>query len=294
MENKTLDCEKAREYINKLLPPKPMVVLEPKRADGITVFDSKLGGVPYMPKKFEYPKGKSGTYEGRPLRLLAQLNFEKLPHIEDFPEKGILQFFCSDDDDEAVYGINFDDKTNQNGFRVIYHENIITDESKLISEEDISGFGFSDEDRGFPFNGEILLVPKQPEMCIAGLRDYRAENALMKYMGDAMGEELHGFEDMFTSPHKNEYDELYSFADSEANEHTCIGGYPFFTQYDPRESDEKISEYDVLLFQSNSCSLDGNMDEIIWGDVGVANFFIKREDLKNLDFSKVAYNWDCC
>ncbi|MDE5859478.1 MAG: DUF1963 domain-containing protein, partial [Oscillospiraceae bacterium] len=32
---------------------------------------------------------------------------------------------------------------------------------------------------------------------------------------------------------------------------------------------------------------------IMWGDMGVANFFISENDLKNLDFSKVAYNWDC-
>ena len=35
-------------------------------------------------------------------------------------------------------------------------------------------------------------------------------------------------------------------------------------------------------------------DEIIWGDCGVANFFINQKDLENCDFSKVLYNWDCC
>lgn len=303
MENKALDREKAREYINKLLPPKPMVVLEPKRADGITVFDSKLGGVPYMPREFEYPKGKSGAYEGRPLRLLAQLNFEKLPHIEDFPEKGILQFFCSDDFNEMVLGLDFEDSTSQNGFRVIYHENIITDESKLISEEDISGYFsednpeyfFAGEDGPFPFMGEFLLVPKQPEMCIADLSDHKAEKAFMKYLSNAIGEELHSFEDIFNSKHWNELEGLYNeFADLETNEHTCIGGYPYFTQEDPRGHDDDISDLDMLLFQSASHFWDDTNDEIMWSDAGVANFFIKREDLKNLDFSKVAYNWDCC
>jgi len=31
----------------------------------------------------------------------------------------------------------------------------------------------------------------------------------------------------------------------------------------------------------------------MWGDCGVGNFFINIEDLKNLDFSDVLYNWDC-
>lgn len=31
----------------------------------------------------------------------------------------------------------------------------------------------------------------------------------------------------------------------------------------------------------------------MWGDMGVANFFIRREDLLRRDFSRVWYTWDC-
>ncbi|WP_155392911.1 DUF1963 domain-containing protein, partial [Clostridium sporogenes] len=34
--------------------------------------------------------------------------------------------------------------------------------------------------------------------------------------------------------------------------------------------------------------------DLMFGDAGVANFFINEEDLKKLDFTKVLYNWDCC
>ena len=68
-----------------------------------------------------------------------------------------------------------------------------------------------------------------------------------------------------------------------------IGGYPFFTQTDPRDEDDEYEEYEVLLFQMDS---DTEAD-IMWGDMGVANFFIKEKDLRNLDFSDVLYNWDC-
>lgn len=74
-----------------------------------------------------------------------------------------------------------------------------------------------------------------------------------------------------------------------------LGGYPFFTQADPRQYDENIHDY-VLLFQMDSDYdyKDGEQGkDIMWGDVGVANFFICPEDLKNKDFSKVLYNWDC-
>ncbi|KMZ44718.1 MULTISPECIES: DUF1963 domain-containing protein [Bacillales] len=32
---------------------------------------------------------------------------------------------------------------------------------------------------------------------------------------------------------------------------------------------------------------------VSWGDSGVGNFFIRREDLLRLDFSKVSYTWEC-
>jgi len=44
-----------------------------------------------------------------------------------------------------------------------------------------------------------------------------------------------------------------------------------------------------LLLQLDS---DDSID-LMWGDSGVGNFFIKDEDLKNLNFSNVLYNWDC-
>ncbi|MEG0366532.1 MAG: DUF1963 domain-containing protein, partial [Coprobacillus sp.] len=69
-----------------------------------------------------------------------------------------------------------------------------------------------------------------------------------------------------------------------------IGGYPYFTQYDPRESD--MEEHQILLLQIDTDSIDDK--EIMWGDCGVGNFFITDNDLKSLDFSKVFFTWDCC
>lgn len=34
--------------------------------------------------------------------------------------------------------------------------------------------------------------------------------------------------------------------------------------------------------------------DMMWGDAGVANFFIRKEDLLKLDFTKVYYTFDCC
>ena len=64
-------------------------------------------------------------------------------------------------------------------------------------------------------------------------------------------------------------------------------GYPSFTQCDPR-CGEYQGEYETLLLQIDS------QDDIMWGDSGIANFFINEKDLRKLDFSNVMYTWDCC
>lgn len=71
-----------------------------------------------------------------------------------------------------------------------------------------------------------------------------------------------------------------------------IGGYPFFTQEDPRMYTEN-PHHDTLLFQLASEDFDESRMAIMWGDCGVANFFINKQDLINRDFSNIMYNWDC-
>lgn len=76
---------------------------------------------------------------------------------------------------------------------------------------------------------------------------------------------------------QEKYDELATYGHQ-------VGGYPSFTQEDPRTADDPR----ILLFQ-----LDSEAGKITWGDVGIANFFIDPDDLARWDFSRVAYNWDC-
>lgn len=61
-------------------------------------------------------------------------------------------------------------------------------------------------------------------------------------------------------------------------------------QEDPRVLAPQEEEW-LLLFQLDSGSIEGG-GEVLWGDVGVGNFHITKEALKNLDFSNVIYYWD--
>ncbi|MBE6888530.1 MAG: DUF1963 domain-containing protein [Ruminococcaceae bacterium] len=280
--------------INMEIPPRPCVRFKPVRSE-CTLFDSKLGGTPYFPKDMQLPTVREGELQGRPLRLLAQLNFGALPHIEGFPEKGILQFFAGCDDDDVV-GVDFKDYFNQNGFRVIYHADIIADESLLISDADMPEYD-EDEFWAFPFKGEFLLKASAPEFSAISSADYRFEDTVVKCYNQLFGGEIVS---LFGNKRNNElglrmvdeklYDALWDAFGGGTG--AKIGGSPFFTQDDPRGYNEDFAKCDTLLFQLDSEG-DGE-DEIMWGDCGVGNFFINSDDLKNCDFSRVLYSWDCC
>ena len=81
-----------------------------------TIFESKVGGIGYIPHDGSFPTDKDGNQ----LRLLAQIECEKV-QLDKFPKTGLLQFWILNDE---VYGIDWDNQTNQNGFKVIYYPEV--------------------------------------------------------------------------------------------------------------------------------------------------------------------------
>lgn len=245
-----------------------------------SIFDSKFGGLPYWDLKKEYPT----TNSGEKLYLLAQFNFDKFPKNDILPNKGMLQFFVNADDDYLV-GMDSENQDVQNTFRVVYHKEIDYDIIKKQIEEMNIPFG---ENEYLPVYGEFAVDVFEKEVFM-GVDDYRFEKMFKDLVCEIVNENIdeNNVYSIFNQLGKNKlFEELI-------NTGHFILGYPYFTQIDPREYSKAFERYDTLLFQMDSDGND-NSDYVLWGDCGVANFFINSEDLKKCDFSKVLYNWDCC
>nr|WP_216631511.1 YwqG family protein [Bacillus velezensis] len=240
---------------------RPFIKLHVKKAE-TGRYDSKMAGDPYFPKHEPYPKDESG----RPMKLLAQINFADMPGLPDFPDTGILQFYISVSDD--VYGLNFDDRcAPQTGFCVKYFEHVTAEEAELIND---FSFVQVEEEYDFPIQSEALITPElSAEWVLPSDFQFR------QYAGMDAFDYFEQFDD-----------EVYDEYTANAFGHK-IGGYASFTQEDPRSYSHQ--NHTILLLQIDS---DDDIDSM-WGDVGIANFFIRPEDLKKKDFSNVLYNWDC-
>ncbi|ORY44604.1 DUF1963-domain-containing protein [Neocallimastix californiae] len=225
------------------------------------IFDSKFGGIPYWTTDKEYPENS----EGEKLSLLAQINFDKCDVEEPLPKNGMLQFFIDGGDD--LMGLNFDDQTLPDNFRVVYHEKIdynITKES--LEKMDI--FASLDEEY-FPIDGELKISLNKNFDYITP-NDFGFEKIFSEAYKEVYGKELDKDSRSYKVLNDEENDKLYDklLSDDNKNNHK-IFGYPFFTQEDPR-SNEKYSNYDILLLQIDSDK------KILWGDSGVCNFFITK------------------
>ena len=143
-----------------------------------------------------------------------------------------------------------------------------------------------EDDYYLPFDGEYELMALEKDMAAAGISDYRFNDVLVKCYNELYDEDVENAWDILD----NVKDDILSDRDEGAD--AFIGGYPFFTQDDPRCFSE-LSDCDTVLFEINSVMDQENDIEILWGDMGTGTFLIPRENLRNLDFSRVVYNYDC-
>ena len=252
------------------------------------LFQSKFGGVPYLPKNVEVPKNK----ENEQLTLLAQINIEELPENNIYPMKeGILQFWILNDD---ILGLDYDTNLGD-GYKIIYYKDI----DKSVTEEEVleKYKPYKDEDSYFPIEGEFSLSFKLTDGYFSDSNDDFREivDREMKKFYDENKEKYSNILKIYDKENQLNYWEIWDILeeDKEIGEKLFgaghkIGGFPDFTQSDIRE----VGDYEILLLQIDSDRTEKN--EIMWGDCGIANFFIREKDLKELNFDRAIYNWDCC
>lgn len=238
--------------------------IEATASKNIAIVANKFGGFPYLPTDQQVPTDQ----DNKPMQLLAQLNFSELPKLAGYPQQGILQFFIGGN---STYGCNFEEPTQQKNFKICYYSN--PDFNAYQTE-----FGqynpFQNLDNS-PLDGQEYLL------SFSANQEYVPSSNVefKKFLGDTV--ECF-FENNFGDNMYDTWDE-YDKVISSKRGHK-IAGYANFTQNDPRQG--KFEDY-ILLLQIDS------QQGISWGDAGIGNFFIHPEDLANLDFTKVLYNWDC-
>lgn len=286
----------------------------------ITPISSKIGGLPYWDFAQEYPCDD----RGEPLCFIGQINLQEIAnthldsalqelklkdHADRLPNTGLLQFFALKND---TFGCTFEPNSKLN--KVVYIEDITKDQNLTmeqmrlrIAEQGLDEALISNihnETNYWPIEGEIALrfkaVATIPNNGDFDLREQTLTEAINAVLGlnlkqdpDDKYDVLDIFEELF------EDNELLlntrELSEQEADQ--TIGwllGYPNFTQDNPIPHDESLKRFDTLLLCLDGCSSVGDNFNMMWGDCGIANFFINSKRLEQKNFSDIFYTWDCC
>jgi len=286
--------EYAELAVEKLKNETRMPILHIDLTDTKTsIFESKIGGIPYLPKDEEIPLGKNG----RQMKLLAQFNCKDFEPLKDYPHSGILQFWLTTDFAWEEYTVKF------------YGDNI----DYSLTENDVIPriADFVDgKDGCFPVNGEYGVEFTPDEETIS-YHDERLKTLFCQYYTEISGEYISDPEDAGDEV----YEVFEEYTDDAFAYGSKIGGYELRTQlvdyltYRPENYDRtlrwsKYKQYisdidiksdneDLVLFQLDSHYSNSRDYRVLWGDAGVAHFSITRGNLKAGNLEAVSFYWDC-
>ena len=240
-----------------------------KSVEALRPSQSKLGGKPDAPPNFIWP-----TKDDKPLSFIAQINLAELPAIVDsqLPKAGLLSFFYN----HEVWGFDPKDK---GGFQVFFFDNEAGD---LISHLPPPA---RTEKKFFGMFSKLVAVREYPPCPLT------AELAL------TLPYELEGID-----LGEDESDKYCDLLDAIAGHHRFLGhAEPIQNEMelecelvtnglycgdpsgfkDPRAEELVKSSYQwKLLLQIDS----ENNADMMWGDAGRLYFWIRDEDLANLNF----------
>ena len=284
-----IDYVKAAEAVYdelKAAHNKEVIYIKAEKVDDLSLEESKFGGFPFVPLGGAIPTNA----EGSQLALLAQINCAQLPENNMYPSDGWLQVWCLEDEMYGFWSDTIQPETNQ---KVLYIpagtqseplERVVAMYQPYVSED--CPVWFINE-QGAIWGMRLSFTHGQQGITYSDgrFRDLFLDRWNKRYPEQAV-------ENFYDLPDEI-FENVVDIHDGSDCAHQ-LGGYPYFTQYDPRyERDStELTKYTEVLFQIDS-QFDTEWD-MCWGDAGVRNFFISREDLEALDFSDVLYNFDCC
>ena len=273
----TTDLSRAERFIEevKQMTAKPCFTLIPdfNKAPGIT--DSKLGGLPYWPAKMAYPE-----CDGQKMSLLAQINFSEIDDNVLLPNEGILQFFiaANSPNSPCTYGVNFKNPVLQESFKIVYHS--------CIEKPVAIDVPHLEESENSPLHMEVALNI-EPALSFISINDPEFNNIYKSVVAKLFQKEYPGeIYQFFNNEEMCAIEQALMFSPTPGHQ---ITGWPKFVEGDPR-NEEQQEQFNTLLLQLGSQFTEGG-ELLMWGDMGIAQFFIPQENLLKHDFSQVLYTF---
>lgn len=243
----------------------------------LSVIQSKFSGIPYWPESsLKYPT----DLNSKKMHMVAQINFAELQNaigpcnsFEHFPQQGLLQFFLPID----LFNIKtLENSCNKevkqfNDIDVIYHPST---ELPNAFNETLKEKPLNDSNtNSLTINESELKFFLEYQFC--PLTDYHhAQYFYGRFLNQLIPQE-----------------EKLFYESEEFDSSGCkMDGYTNFPGHDNRMGEYDESNPWILLLQIDNKNNNASKSLSMLSNGAIANWFIRKNDLINKDFSKVIFN----
>lgn len=250
-------------------------------------WESQFGGRPYLPKGTEYPH-----IDNKPAPLLAQINFAEVPPLEGFHTSGILQFYMVDKPTwewkhswfatEERASMSYGELMELAGAKVrFFPDPILSVEAVTTDFSFLPPFEHSLVPERLNLRFQIKLVP----MDVGGLNTWVEALRESEFFAENYDYALRELNDRASNNPLLE-DALHLLS----GDGHRLGGYPAFSQFDPRTQlfpltfGESFLPYELLFRMVGQAGVNLH-DSILY-------FLIPPADLPVKNFSNVLFYSD--
>ena len=222
------------------------------------VLDNKIGGKPYIPEGEEYPTNS----KGEAMALLLQVDLKDID-LPNFTNKGTLEIFC---DKDVTYPLEYTIKYYDSGLKA----------KNDLPDVDLSNFIVK---RGYK-------IDIKRDYSYMRMGDYRFLDTIKPIIKEVLGEDINDLSDLDNICGEYKWDTVLLAGTISPD--IAIGGYPIFTQSDPRiKMQNKLNE---CLFKMDSLY---DNKKIFLGDDGSLFALTSKDNIKMNKFESTYVGWDC-
>jgi uncharacterized protein YwqG len=253
--------------------------VEPGQA---SIFESKIGGLPYLPKEATVPQNE----DGKELCFFGQFLFDDMPEADiNLPQTGLLQIWLLNDQTVGADDYNVRSAETSLAKQLIYYPDL----DQTVTEAEVSAKYQPPAADRFPVQGEFIITYDEGEQAHHYSSDNDYAELFIEIWNELYPDEAIEDQEEFEDYVAEELEDMDEFDPDYGNQ---LGGYPHFFCEDNRTEETGLADYKVTLL-----ALDGDVafsdgSRISFAPGAVVFFFMTEEDLDNRDFSKIFYTWN--
>ncbi|MDI9497220.1 MAG: YwqG family protein [Bacillota bacterium] len=246
-----------------------------------SLFESKIGGLPYLPRNAAVPKNE----DGKELCFFGQFLFDDMPAADiNLPPTGLLQVWLLNDRTTGTDSYSVRSAETSLAKQLIYYPDL----DRTVTEAEVRARYQPAADGTFPVQGEFAITYYEGEQTHHNSSDNDYREQFIAIWNELYPDDEIEDEEEYYDIVSEELEDLDEFDPEYGNQ---LGGYPHFFTEDNRTEETGLADYTVTLLALEGDVAFPDGSRIRFAPGAIVYFFMTAADLDRRDFSRIFYTW---